>query len=100
MALEDLEVELAVVLGRTRMPLNRFLRLGRGAVIALDAAEEDIVDILANDLPVARGRVTVDRGAIRVEVTELVRRPQVTRERGARISALGAAFVMEPSEAA
>ena len=53
-----------------------------GAVIALDPVENDAVEILANGLPVAMGRVTVDDGAIRVEVTELIRHPEVTREPG------------------
>jgi flagellar motor switch protein FliN/FliY len=85
MALDGLDVELTVVLGRTAMPLGRLLRLGRGAVIALDPSPEDEVEILANGLAVAKGRVVIEGSAISVEVTELVRPVEVTREPGATI---------------
>lgn len=87
MALAALEVEFSVVLGRAEVPLHRLLRMGRGAVIALDPTPEDIVEILANGLPVARGRVIVERGNVKVEVSELIRRPDVIRETGASIGA-------------
>lgn len=88
MALQSLEVELSVVLGKTQVPLHRLLRMGRGALIALDPVEGDAVEILANGLPVASGRVAVERGEIRVEVTGLIRHPEVTREPGQAIGAL------------
>jgi hypothetical protein len=34
---------LAVVLGRTRMPIHMLLRMGRGAVIELDSTDSDMV---------------------------------------------------------
>ena len=40
------------------------LRLGRGAIIELDASEDDEVHILANNLPVARGNVVVNGNRI------------------------------------
>ena len=82
MALDSLKVDLTIVLGTTRLPLHQVLRMGRGAIVALDPSADDVVDILANGLAVARGRVVVEGRAIRVEVTDLVRRPAVTRERG------------------
>ncbi|GJD35544.1 FliM/FliN family flagellar motor switch protein [Methylobacterium aerolatum] len=86
---ETLKVDLTVVLGRTRMPLHMLLRMGRGAVIALDASEADMVEILANDHPVARGQIVVTGDRISVEVTELIRKeasivdPTVTIGEGA-----------------
>ncbi|GJE35995.1 flagellar motor switch protein FliN/FliY [Methylobacterium persicinum] len=71
---ETLKVDLTVVLGRARMPLHMLLRMGRGAVIALDASESDMVEILANDHPVARGQIVVTGDKISVEVTELIRK--------------------------
>lgn len=85
MALDGLDVELTAVLGRTSLPLHRLLRLGRGAVVALDPSPDDEVEILANGLTVARGRVVVAGSAISVEVTGLVRGVEVTREPGATI---------------
>ena len=36
-ALSDMAVDLTVVLGRNRMPVNMLLRMGRGAVIELES---------------------------------------------------------------
>ncbi len=56
------------------MPIHQALRLGRGAIIELDAAEDDDVDILANNHPVAKGKVAVNGNRITVSVTELLPR--------------------------
>ncbi len=74
MAVVDaVKVEISVVLGSRTMPIHQLLRMGRGAVIELDASEEDQVTILANDLAVARGAVVVNGNRIGVEVRELIR---------------------------
>ena len=72
--LDDVAVDIAVVLGTTSMPVHQVLRLGRGAIIELDASEDDEVRILANNLPVARGTVVVSGNRIAVEVKRLVPR--------------------------
>ena len=82
---ETLKVDLTVVLGRARMPLHMLLRMGRGAVIALDASDSDMVEILANDHPVARGQIVVTGDRISVEVTELIRKAEVVRTPGVTI---------------
>ena len=69
--LDDVAVDIAVVLGTTSMPVHQVLRLGRGAIIELDASEDDDVHILANNLPVARGPVVVSGNRIAVEVKRL-----------------------------
>ena len=71
---ETLKVDLTVVLGRARMPLHMLLRMGRGAVIELEASDSDMVEILANDHPIARGQIVVTGDRISVEVTELIRK--------------------------
>jgi len=63
-----------VVLGTTTMPVHQVLRLGRGAIIELDASEDDEVAILANNFPVAKGTVIVSGNRIAVEVKEIVPR--------------------------
>jgi flagellar motor switch protein FliN len=72
--LDDVAVDIAVVLGTTSMPVHQVLRLGRGAIIELDASEDDDVHILANNLPVARGTVVVSGNRIAVEVKRLMPR--------------------------
>ena len=56
------------------MPIHQVLRLGRGAIIELDASEEDEVHILANNMPVAKGTVIVSGNKIAVEVKQLLPR--------------------------
>ena len=56
------------------MPVHQVLRLGRGAIIELDAGEDDDVRILANNLPVAEGTVVVNGNRIAVEVSEILPR--------------------------
>jgi flagellar motor switch protein FliN len=72
--LENVAIDIAVVLGTSSMPIHQVLRLGRGAIIELDASEEDEVRILANNLPVAKGSVIVSGNRIAVEVKELLPR--------------------------
>lgn len=72
--LEKVSVDLMVVLGTTSMPIHQVLRLSRGAIIELDATEQDEVRILANNMPVASGVVVVDRDRIAVEVKQMLPR--------------------------
>ena len=72
--LENVAIDIAVVLGTTSMPIHQVLRLGRGAIIELDASEEDEVSILANNLLVAKGTVIVSGNKIAVEVKQLLPR--------------------------
>jgi flagellar motor switch protein FliN len=83
--LDQLNVDLTIVLGRTRMPIHMLLRMGRGAVIELAANDSDMVEILANDHPIARGQLVVTGSRISVEVTELIRKPEVVRLPGVTI---------------
>jgi flagellar motor switch protein FliN/FliY len=72
--LDNVSINITVVLGTTSMPIHQVLRLGRGAVIELDASEEDEVRILANNHSVAKGTVVVSGNKIAVEVKELLPR--------------------------
>ena len=73
--LDKVVLDIAVVLGTTDMPIHQVLRLGRGAIIELDASEDDAVNVLANNLPVAKGTVVVNGNRIAVNVNELLPRP-------------------------
>ena len=73
-SLDHVSIDIAVVLGKTSMPIHQVLRLGRGAIIELDSSEEDEVRILANNMPVARGTVVVSGNRIAVEVKQLLPR--------------------------
>ena len=62
-------VEIQVVLGRSTIPMQQLLRMGRGAVIPLDASANDEVWILANNHPVARGEIQINDDRISIAVT-------------------------------
>ncbi len=77
--LDKVSLDIAVVLGTSQMPVHQVLRLGRGAIIELDASEDDDVKILANNFPVAKGTVVVSGNRIAVEVRELLPRAPDSR---------------------
>ena len=67
--IEAVDVELSVVLGRSVLPMSQLLKMGRGAVIPLNASENDEVWILANNHPVARGQIELRDDRIAITVT-------------------------------
>ncbi len=68
--IDRVEVELSVILGRCSLPMHQLLRMGRGAVIPLDAHEDDEVWILANNHPIARGELTITGDKVAVSITD------------------------------
>ncbi|MBR4126534.1 MAG: FliM/FliN family flagellar motor switch protein [Alphaproteobacteria bacterium] len=72
-ALMEVNVDLTVVLGRTLLRVYQLLKLGRGAVVELNRQVNEPVEILANEIPIAKGEVIVtDEGYIGVKITELL----------------------------
>ena len=78
-SIDDVSCDIPVVLGSTAMPVHQLLRMGRGAIIELDTTEDDEVIVLANNMPVARGVVTVNAGRIAVSVNHLIPKSQTRR---------------------
>lgn len=72
--LADVQVELAVEIGRVKLPLRDLLSLSPGAVLELDRAADAPVDVLVNGCLVARGEVVVIDGEFGVRVTAVVER--------------------------
>tara|TARA_R100000365_G_scaffold91_1_gene300 strand:- start:5001 stop:5306 length:306 start_codon:yes stop_codon:yes gene_type:complete len=73
--LETIEIDVSVELGAAVLPVHHLLRMGRGAVIELDAFENDAMRIYANNTLIAKGEVQVDEGQLNVVVTEKVIKP-------------------------
>ncbi|KQW71336.1 hypothetical protein ASE17_00050 [Phenylobacterium sp. Root77] len=65
----EVHVEISVLLGRSTLPMQQLLRMGRGAVIPLDAGVNEEVWILANNHPVARGEIQINEDRISIAVT-------------------------------
>ena len=78
--IDDVVISLDVVLGETEMALHELLRLGRGAVIALNTTEDDDVNIFAGETQIASGQLRLNGEQIEVTVTENQLRGQVYRK--------------------
>lgn len=72
-AIYDIPVQLAAVLGKTSMPVNQLLRLGRGAVIELDRKVGEPIDIYVNNRLVARGEVLIVDDHLGITMTEIIK---------------------------
>lgn len=72
--LEKVKVEISAVLGRNQLPIRLLLKMGRGAVIDLDARHDDPVWIYANNELIARGEIVLVGDRIGIQVTERVKR--------------------------
>ncbi|WP_408909368.1 flagellar motor switch protein FliN [Swingsia samuiensis] len=81
-AIYDIPVTVSVVLGKTTMPVNQLLRLGRGAIVELDRKIGDPVDILVNNRLIARGEIVmVDDSRLGVTMTEIIKTEKITHDR-------------------
>ena len=68
----DVQLDLKIELGRTRMVLEDVLRLRKGAVVPLDKLAGDPVDIYVNGRLIARGEILVLNDNFCVRVAELI----------------------------
>ena len=78
-AVSEVRVEISVVLGHSIMPINQLLRMGRGAVIELSTIEDEQVTILANNTPVAYGKVNVDGERISISISRKLQSANANR---------------------
>jgi flagellar motor switch protein FliN len=70
----DIPVELTVELGRTKMPIHELLKLQPGSAVKLAKLEGEPVDILANDVLIARGEVVIRHEKYGIRITEITSR--------------------------
>ncbi len=76
-AVNRVAVEITVVLGRSSMPIRQLLKMGRGAVIDLDAGHEDECWIYGNGELVARGEIMIIGDKIGVSITRMMSQLEV-----------------------
>lgn len=72
-AVFDVPVRLSVVLGRTRMPVAKLLKMDVGTVVELDRQVGEAIDIYVNDRLVARGEIVLVEGRLGVTMTEIIK---------------------------
>jgi len=71
-ALEDVELDLRIELGRTELLIEEVLQLREGTVVPLDKLAGDPVDIFVNGRLIARGEVLVLNDNFCVRVAEIL----------------------------
>ncbi|NLE38017.1 MAG: flagellar motor switch protein FliN [Pirellulaceae bacterium] len=72
--LDDLELDVRIDLGQAYMRLDDVLRLEPGAVVPLDKAAEEPVDVIVGGQVIARGEVLVLDGRYGIRVTSVAGR--------------------------
>ncbi|WP_340150267.1 FliM/FliN family flagellar motor switch protein [uncultured Sneathiella sp.] len=72
-AIEGVDVEISVVLGKAIMPIHQLLKMGRGAVIELDAGADDDAIVLANNKAIAYGGIIIVDDNIGISITDNVK---------------------------
>jgi flagellar motor switch protein FliN len=70
--LSDVNLNVKIELGRTRMFVEDVLRLSSGAVVELDKLAGDPVDVIVNGRIVARGEVLVLNDSFCVRISEII----------------------------
>ncbi len=74
-AILNIPVSVQVVLGGATMPVSSLMKLGRGAVVALDHRVGEPVDVVVNGHVIARGEMIVvegDGSRLGVSLTEII----------------------------
>lgn len=77
--LSDVNLNVKIELGRTKMLLEDVLRLGEGTVVELDKLAGDPVDIYVNERPVARGEVLVLNDNFCVRISEILSKDAIDK---------------------
>ncbi|MBA4031176.1 MAG: flagellar motor switch protein FliN [Planctomyces sp.] len=71
-ALQDVELDIRIELGRTELLIDEVMQLREGAVVPLDKLAGDPVDILVNGKLLARGEVLVLNDNFCVRIAEIL----------------------------
>ncbi|GGB93347.1 hypothetical protein GCM10011494_09700 [Novosphingobium endophyticum] len=70
--LRDVDVKLSVELGRTEMKLKDILSLGPESVVVLDRMTDELLDVLVNGKPIAKGEVVSHNGRFGLRIVAMV----------------------------
>jgi flagellar motor switch protein FliN/FliY len=72
----DLELPVAVVLGRSKLPIRELIKLTAGSLVELDRRAGDLVDIVVHNAAVAKGEVVSIGGNYGVKIREVISRSE------------------------
>lgn len=69
--LKDVDVRLSVELGRTDMKLKNVLELGEESVVVLDRLTDELLDVMVNGKPIAKGEIVSQGNRFALRIVEL-----------------------------
>ncbi len=69
--LKDVDVRLSVELGRADMKLKDVMSLGPDSVVVLDRLTDELLDVLVNGKPIAKGEIVAQNGRFGLRIVEL-----------------------------
>jgi len=72
--LMNVKLPVSIELGRTQLPISKILELGTGSIVELDKLAGEPVDIVVNNITLARGEVVVLDEHFGVRITSLMSR--------------------------
>ncbi|WP_228726813.1 flagellar motor switch protein FliN [Novosphingobium aureum] len=70
--LRDVDVRLSVELGRSQMKLKDVLALAPESLVVLDRMTDELLDVLVNGKPIARGEVVSHNGRFGLRIVEML----------------------------
>ncbi|MEO9970305.1 MAG: FliM/FliN family flagellar motor switch protein [Hyphomonadaceae bacterium] len=71
-SLMDVPVQVDIVLGEARMPIEELMALSPGEVLALESRTKDDVLIYVSNRLMARGRLVIADGELGVTLSEII----------------------------
>jgi flagellar motor switch protein FliN/FliY len=69
--LKDVDVRLTVELGRADMKLRDVLALGEESVVMLERLTDELLDVLVNGKPIAKGEIVAEGGRFGLRIVEM-----------------------------
>ena len=68
----DVPVQVDVVLGEARMPVEELLNMSEGEIVELQKRTDEPVELYVSDRLMARGRLVVADGQLGVKLSEII----------------------------
>ena len=78
----DIELNVSVILGRTKMALKDIFELGKGSLIELDTFENQEVEIYVNGRKIGYGQIVVIDQNFGVRITNILGEDELVKTLG------------------
>ncbi len=70
--LMDVPVQIDLVLGEARLPMQELMSMDAGDVLALNTHTHELVEVYVSDRLMARGRLVIADGELGITLSEIV----------------------------